>query len=312
VSPMGQATSCAYWIASAETGAAHSRGPSYIQADADASEDLKSAPRPVSANPRTVYRPPSETLKLLRAKKVSAVTQETKEASAERWAKTKADWEARVTAEIEEKERLNQADQAMPGTEADRYAPDERQLALQAIKEDMEEERQRATVQTTLAGIEEERKRAKIDEVPDDACQGDQPEIAQMDTDAACEATISGEALDSISSKMVCTGDEEIANALDDNGEQPEAADHKAILDAFLASNGFDGVSNKRRRMLRPSIYPLHLAAEKGDDQLIRLLLEAGADRLLKDSSGRTAEDVAKRKNKKGSHDEALASLATL
>lgn len=303
---MGQATSCAYWVASAETDAALSRD---IQADASASDDAKSSPRPLSGNLRTAYRPPSETLKLLKAKKASEVSQETKKASEERWAKTKAEWEARVTAEIEERERLNQPDQAMQGTEPDRYAPDERQLALQAIKEDM---------------AEEERQRAINAEVTSDAFQGDQPETAQMDSGAASETPIPAKALDSvevgdvteplqhISSTAACTGDQEMANTLDGNGEQPEAADHKAILDAFLVSNGFDGVSNKRRRMLRPSIYPLHLAAEKGDDQLIRLLLEAGADRLLKDSSGRTAEDVARKKNKKGSHDEALASLAAL
>merc|ERR1712100_783123 len=88
--------------------------------------------------------------------------------------------------------------------------------------------------------------------------------------------------------------------------------ERKAILDAFLAKNGFDGVSNKRRRTLRPSIYPLHLAAEKGDAQLISLLLEAGADRLLKDSLGRSPEEIARKKNRKGSHDEALAVLTSL
>lgn len=301
MSPMGQATSCAYWIASAETGAAHSR-----EIQADASEDVNLSPPPVrvSGNPRTVYRPPSETLKLLKAKKGLEASPETKKASEERWAKTKAEWEARVTTEIEERERLNQADQAMPGTEPDRYAPDERQLALQAIKEDMEQE---------------ERQCATNAEVPADACQGEPAETAKMDSDAACEVPIDpakvceeSQQLLHLSSTVACAGDEEIDNTLDDKGEQPEAADRKAILDVFLAENGFDGVGNKRRRMLRPSVYPLHLAAEKGDAQLIRLLLEAGADRLLKDSSSRTPEDVAKRKNKKGSHDEALAALAAL
>ncbi|OLQ10098.1 hypothetical protein AK812_SmicGene6246 [Symbiodinium microadriaticum] len=51
-------------------------------------------------------------------------------------------------------------------------------------------------------------------------------------------------------------------------------------------------------------IYPIHFAAKQGDVRLVRQLLAAGADPLQKTSRGRTALQIAKKCNRKGSHTE--------
>eukprot|EP00931_Biecheleriopsis_adriatica_P065874 TRINITY_DN4032_c0_g1_i2.p1 TRINITY_DN4032_c0_g1~~TRINITY_DN4032_c0_g1_i2.p1 ORF type:complete len:230 (+),score=73.67 TRINITY_DN4032_c0_g1_i2:55-744(+) len=80
---------------------------------------------------------------------------------------------------------------------------------------------------------------------------------------------------------------------------------------AFLQGNGFTGVNKAKLSMLcMTSTYPLHKAAELGDDKLLVMLLEEGADPAQQNSAGRTAAQVARKKDKKGSHSKAIAVLA--
>jgi len=217
---------------------------------------------------------------------------------------------------MEAREHENQA--PAPGTEPDRYAPDERKQALQAIKEELEEEERQRAEEADFKAVE-------MSTEPDVELPRDSQEVADSAEEAAPEVspeaaeeqeeTSKTQAMDE--ARPVAQEQQPVPDNLDveEKVQMPseqDAAERKQIVDEFLAKNGFDGVSNKRRRTLRPSIYPLHLAAEKGDAKLIRLLLEAGADRLLTDSLNRTPEAVARKTNRKGSHDEALAVLASL
>jgi len=79
----------------------------------------------------------------------------------------------------------------------------------------------------------------------------------------------------------------------------------KALVDAFLQEHHFNSVSATRRNMLRTTC-PLHRAAELGNSQVVRALLEVRADPLQLNSSGKTAYAAAKKKDKKGSHDAVL------
>jgi len=310
---MGQ-TSCSYW--SGEDGA---ELPKEVQADLSTSETPSAArlPGKPAGRSETAFRPPSEMLKALKS-------QEGKKVAQERWATTKAGWEANVLAQLEKTQAAGtqpdryapderalalqaiREEEAAAGTQPDRYAPDERKLALQAIREE-EEERSRASADGDRAddtqGVAPKDESAKVLEEIEAS-----PAVAVATDDggsAKREAPQENEQQQEQQQELL-----EDISPVEDSGEQ--AAERKAILEAFLAKNGFDGVSNKRRRTLRTSMYPLHLAAEKGDARLIDLLLEAGADRLLTDSLGRTPQEVAAKKNRKGSHDEALAALASL
>jgi len=69
----------------------------------------------------------------------------------------------------------------------------------------------------------------------------------------------------------------------------------------FLERHGFRGVNVPKRSILS-STYALHKAAEMADQELVAMLLAEGADPLLMNSSGKTAADVAKKKDNCGSH----------
>jgi len=56
--------------------------------------------------------------------------------------------------------------------------------------------------------------------------------------------------------------------------------------------------------------YPLHVAAELAEDRTVGLLLKEGVDTAQKNGMGKTAAQVAQKKNKGGSHDAVLRLLA--
>lgn len=70
------------------------------------------------------------------------------------------------------------------------------------------------------------------------------------------------------------------------------AAVESAVAD-FLAQRGFEGPCAPRRRRLKTR-YPLHAAVEERDPNMVRLLLGARADPAQRNSSGFTAEDLAR------------------
>lgn len=88
------------------------------------------------------------------------------------------------------------------------------------------------------------------------------------------------------------------------------AEDEQRVGD-FLATNGFQSVTSKRRRWWEVS-YPLHAAVKHNDADMVRLLLQKAADPSQKDSpAGLTPLKLAKRRNRGGSHDEVLSQLLT-
>lgn len=70
---------------------------------------------------------------------------------------------------------------------------------------------------------------------------------------------------------------------------------------AFLKQHGFSGV-NSSKGWAWNHTYPLHCAAALGDVEMVQLLLASHALRRHRDSSGRTARQVAKSVEVKGSH----------
>jgi len=96
--------------------------------------------------------------------------------------------------------------------------------------------------------------------------------------------------------------------------EQEERLKRKAVLDEFYQRYGFDGVNHPRQggacQVLKTNVtYPLHQAAELGNEQLVEYLLQEGAQVNQMNSSKLTAAQVAKKKDKGGSHVEVLRLL---
>jgi len=73
-------------------------------------------------------------------------------------------------------------------------------------------------------------------------------------------------------------------------------------------ANGFVTVQSSRERLGVVS-YPLHEATKQGNADMVRMLLEAGANPMKKDSMGRTAEELAEARNWFGRKGEVLAAL---
>jgi len=71
-------------------------------------------------------------------------------------------------------------------------------------------------------------------------------------------------------------------------------------LEAFLKEHGYVAVNTRKKAMFSYS-FPLHTAVTVGDATIIRILLAAGADAKLKNSSGKTAAQVAQKHPKNGS-----------
>ncbi len=77
--------------------------------------------------------------------------------------------------------------------------------------------------------------------------------------------------------------------------------ERKAHVAAFLKQNGFSGVAAPKKSLFKTT-YPIHVAAELGDERMVELLLLEGADATQKNSAGKTAAQLAQKKDKKGSH----------
>eukprot|EP00406_Dinophysis_acuminata_P041156 CAMPEP_0179365452 /NCGR_PEP_ID=MMETSP0797-20121207/82555_1 /TAXON_ID=47934 /ORGANISM="Dinophysis acuminata, Strain DAEP01" /LENGTH=211 /DNA_ID=CAMNT_0021080949 /DNA_START=1 /DNA_END=634 /DNA_ORIENTATION=- len=85
--------------------------------------------------------------------------------------------------------------------------------------------------------------------------------------------------------------------------------EQQALVKVFLKEHGYSGVGVPKRTMLQTK-YPIHTAAKTGDPRVVEALLAAGADPAQKNSAGLTAAQVARQRNKNGSHANVLRNSA--
>mmetsp|Transcript_97516 Transcript_97516/g.284715 ORF Transcript_97516/g.284715 Transcript_97516/m.284715 type:complete len:212 (+) Transcript_97516:68-703(+) len=94
---------------------------------------------------------------------------------------------------------------------------------------------------------------------------------------------------------------------------EEEEADKREQMTRFLGKNGFGSVNDKKKKGSFPLsgfTYPLHVAVKAADPKTVRVLLWAGADRNLKDSSKLTPLELARKLNKKGSQTDVIEALS--
>ncbi|CAE8622336.1 unnamed protein product [Polarella glacialis] len=82
---------------------------------------------------------------------------------------------------------------------------------------------------------------------------------------------------------------------------EQECLERETAVATFLKLHGFTGVNSCKKSLLS-STYPLHKAAEAGDDKMVSLLCRAGANPTQKNSWGKTPTQVARKADKNGSH----------
>jgi len=95
--------------------------------------------------------------------------------------------------------------------------------------------------------------------------------------------------------------------------KEQEELERKQTLDRFCQAHGFVGINEPRRSgcsvWASVTTYPLLVAAELGEETIVEMLLKEGVDPNQTNSSGKSAEQVAAKKNKGGSHEGVLRLL---
>jgi len=91
--------------------------------------------------------------------------------------------------------------------------------------------------------------------------------------------------------------------------ERLEREEREKEVTAFLKQHGFASVNGVKKSFMS-STYALHKAAELGDVKIVAMLLKSGANADQKNSSGKTAAQVAAKKDKKGSHSAVISVLS--
>mmetsp|Transcript_69103 Transcript_69103/g.191360 ORF Transcript_69103/g.191360 Transcript_69103/m.191360 type:complete len:211 (-) Transcript_69103:280-912(-) len=93
--------------------------------------------------------------------------------------------------------------------------------------------------------------------------------------------------------------------------EWEAAKARRASVAGFLREKGFKNGAGGAKKSLMSTTYPLHVAAKEGDARIVALLLSEGANAAQRNSTGKTAAQIAEKSNKGGSHAAVLAALAT-
>mmetsp|Transcript_16327 Transcript_16327/g.37668 ORF Transcript_16327/g.37668 Transcript_16327/m.37668 type:complete len:233 (+) Transcript_16327:82-780(+) len=83
--------------------------------------------------------------------------------------------------------------------------------------------------------------------------------------------------------------------------EENKRREDQERLSTFLTSKGYGTDVNGKRKTMMKFYRPLHDAVHAKDDELVRILLEAGADPTMRSSSGKTPLERAERSNVDGS-----------
>lgn len=113
---------------------------------------------------------------------------------------------------------------------------------------------------------------------------------------------------------------EEAEAARNDHQRQLEEASQKRLqhleqkqdkekLAVFLKSHGYAAADVKRKVKLFGYKYPLHSAVKANDAEMVRILMDAGADPAAKNSSGQTPREFATKVDNKASHSRVIRAL---
>jgi hypothetical protein len=80
-------------------------------------------------------------------------------------------------------------------------------------------------------------------------------------------------------------------------------------VNEYLTSHGFKGGVNAKKKSIMKYQYPLHIAVKEQNPEMVKLLIEQGADATLKNASGRTPGDKAEQYTKKKKGDATSVSI---
>jgi len=94
-----------------------------------------------------------------------------------------------------------------------------------------------------------------------------------------------------------------------EEAERLQTEQKQKSMSTWLTQNGYSGDVNTPKKTYMKSKYPINTAAKQGNIEMTAMLMEEGAICAQPDSRGRTAYDIAVRKNTNGSHNAVLEVL---
>lgn len=99
---------------------------------------------------------------------------------------------------------------------------------------------------------------------------------------------------------------------------QAKEKEQQRRVEEFLHANGFVALDHAKRvqdawflPFRARTVYPIHVAAESGDAGMVEMLIQEGADPAQRTSNGKIASQLARKRNKGGSHDAVLRVLSS-
>lgn len=90
---------------------------------------------------------------------------------------------------------------------------------------------------------------------------------------------------------------------------EDEAKAAKQAVDDFLKVRGFKGIGLPKKAVCGAPVYPLHLAVEENNVDVVKAMLSCGADKDMKNAGKKTPLDLAEKCNKSGSHAAVVSAL---
>eukprot|EP00931_Biecheleriopsis_adriatica_P041999 TRINITY_DN2393_c0_g2_i1.p1 TRINITY_DN2393_c0_g2~~TRINITY_DN2393_c0_g2_i1.p1 ORF type:complete len:264 (+),score=96.34 TRINITY_DN2393_c0_g2_i1:92-793(+) len=191
-------------------------------------------------------------------------------------------------------------------------APGSEELEAARLAEEKEQEEQRRKDEE-MARLQEEQRAAEVKAAQEAEARRLAQEAAKRQAEeeerrqlAAAQAASLREAEEA----ALAAAQEESLRLEQERLQEEERKARKEAVAAFLKANGFCSVNKAKSSMMGMSrTYPLHKAAEAGNEQIVGMLLAEGAEREQKNSSGKTAAQVAESKNKAGSHANVISLL---
>ncbi|CAE8741444.1 unnamed protein product [Polarella glacialis] len=185
------------------------------------------------------------------------------------------------------------------GSEAERLEQEQVQIQLQAVAQQIKEKEASEALRQAERQAAARQAAKEAEEAVEAQRQAEEDERLRKHREAEQEA------------QRVRQAEEagHIAEAAAAELEQ-ESLERETAVATFLKLHGFTGVNSCKKSLLS-STYPLHKAAEAGDDKMVSLLCRAGANPTQKNSWGSTPAQVAKKSDKSGSHFKVLTVLAT-
>ncbi|CAE7315920.1 unnamed protein product [Symbiodinium natans] len=183
--------------------------------------------------------------------------------------------------------------------EAEEEAAEEEEIPSEALPSQLQEQRQAEEIAAEKAREEQRR----VEELAAEKAREEQRQAEARAAEKAREAELR---------QKEQKEEEERAR------RQAREKERQQRVEEFLQAHGFVALGHAKRvqdacglPFMARTVYPIHVAAELADAGMVEMMIQEGADPTQRTSNGKTASELARKRNKGGSHDAVLRALSS-